>query len=70
MRYLTLLMLCSCAGFTPGQYADFWDQRVSVTAWGIYYVSPYGPVGVGYAEWARNQLPRTELPKITNPVIP
>lgn len=62
---LSLFFLCGCsAGFEPGQYRDFWDQRVQVTAWGIYYISPYGPVGLGYVNWTRNVEPNPAPPPI------
>ena len=66
-----LLLLAVESGCTLHYTRDnvgFWDQQVSATAWGIYYFSPYGPVGIGYLEWARNLPPRTELPTIKNPM--
>ena len=63
-----LLSLNGCTLDYSRQNIGVWDQHVSVTAWGIYYISPYGPVGLGYVEWARNIEPRTQLPAL--PVTP
>lgn len=61
-RLILLLMLSGCAGMEPGQYPNFWTQHVQFTAWGIYYLSPYGPVGLGYANWTRNVEPKPAPP--------
>ena len=43
-----------CAGLTPGEYQDFWDQRVAITAWGFTMATMYGPFNIGYLNWQRN----------------
>jgi len=51
---LTALACGGCGGMTPGQYPNFWTQCVRADAWGISYVSPYGPVNIGRVIWTRN----------------
>jgi len=53
MRAILLLaaLLGGCAGATG---KSFWDQEVIMTAWGITWATPYGPLNLGYISWQRN----------------
>ena len=51
---LAALVCVGCDSMTPGPNQDFWDQCVKADAWGISYVSPYGPVNIGRLIWTRN----------------
>ena len=51
--------MTGCAGFTPGPYPNFWSECVKLNGWGVSWISPYGPLNVGYVTWERN----VECPK-------
>lgn len=74
-----MLVLCSCSygtyndkhpfqsGFDGGVSPSFWTQKVRATIYGLYYMSPYGPVGIGYVNWERNVDQQTKLPQLVPP---
>ena len=74
VRCMLMLVLSSCAygnysekypfqsGFDGGVSPSFWTQKVRATIWGIYYISPYGPTGLGYVNYERNVDTPTKQP--------
>lgn len=60
-----LLSLNGCVDtHYPRGEIGFWQQHVQVTTWGLYYIGPYGPIGLGYLQWSRNQEPNPAQPPI------
>lgn len=66
------MVLNSCAGMTPDKDAKtFWNQKVTVEAYGFSMVTPYGPFNLGYMSWQRNvDEPQKPSGKVTVPAIP
>lgn len=50
---LSLLLLTGCMSYSRTEIG-FWDQHVMATGWGIGWITPYGPLYVGYFNWERN----------------
>jgi len=57
---IVLLTLGGCIHY-PRTEIGFWDQHVLTTIWGFGWVTPYGPINIGYMTWERN---------IENPIPP
>jgi hypothetical protein len=51
---IAVLLSSGCAGVEPGQYPNFWTQKVAFTGWGFTMATAYGPFNIGYLTWARN----------------
>jgi hypothetical protein len=49
-----ILLLSGCAFSYPRDQIGFFDQCIQATAWGINYISPYGPVTLGYIQYERS----------------
>lgn len=48
------LLSNACSISYDRNQVGFWDQCIKVDAWGLSYVSPYGPVNLGKLTYERN----------------
>lgn len=49
-----LVTLPGCQLYYSRDNIGFWDQCVKLDAWGLSYISPYGPMNVGKLTYERN----------------
>lgn len=57
LPFLTLSLSLSGCSLPEPHSVDmhgFYNQRTSLTAWGLWTVTATGPIGAGYIHWQRN----------------
>lgn len=72
-RYLlgAACLLAGCSNMSyPRTEIGIFDQCIKADLWGIYYLSPYGPVGLGRGLWERNvacdkDIKQTPMPDLS-----
>lgn len=51
---LAMFLASSCTLSYPRDEVGFWQQHVSMSAWGVTMMTMYGPITIGYLSWNRN----------------